>query len=35
MTAKLRESTLYRGAYLAVSLAVLFLDQWTKGEQVK
>ena len=31
MTAKLRESTLYRGAYLAVSLAVLFLDQWTKG----
>ncbi len=27
----LRESTLYRGAYLAVSLAVLFLDQWTKG----
>ena len=31
MTAKLRESTLYRGGYLAVSLAVLFLDQWTKG----
>lgn len=29
--ATLRESTLYRGAYLAVSLAVLFLDQWTKG----
>ena len=27
----LRESTLYRGAYLMVSLAVLFLDQWTKG----
>ena len=27
----LKESTLYRGAYLAVSLAVLFLDQWTKG----
>jgi signal peptidase II len=27
----LRESTLYRGAYLLVSLAVLFLDQWTKG----
>jgi signal peptidase II len=26
-----RESTLYRGAYLAVSLAVLVLDQWTKG----
>ena len=31
MTTKLRESTLYRGAYLAVSLAVLFMDQWTKG----
>ena len=31
MTATLRESTLYRGGYLAVSLAVLFLDQWTKG----
>ncbi len=29
--AALKESTLYRGAYLAVSLAVLFLDQWTKG----
>jgi len=29
--AALRESTLYRGAYLAMSLAVLFLDQWTKG----
>lgn len=27
----LRESTLYRSAYLMVSLAVLFLDQWTKG----
>ncbi len=27
----LRESTLYRGAYLAISLAILFLDQWTKG----
>ena len=27
----LRESTIYRGSYLAVSLAVLFLDQWTKG----
>src|SRR5215468_10271518 len=26
-----KESTLYRGAYLLVSLAVLFLDQWTKG----
>lgn len=31
MSAALRESTLYRGAYLAVSLAILFLDQWTKG----
>ena len=31
MSSSLRESTLYRGAYLAVSLAVLFLDQWTKG----
>ena len=31
MSVSLRESTLYRGAYLAVSLAVLFLDQWTKG----
>jgi signal peptidase II len=30
-SSRLRESTLYRGAYLAVSLAVLFLDQWTKG----
>ncbi len=27
----LKESTLYRGAYLAVSLVVLILDQWTKG----
>jgi signal peptidase II len=27
----IRESTLYRSAYLTVSLAVLFLDQWTKG----
>ena len=25
------EGTIYRGAYLLVSLAVLFLDQWTKG----
>ncbi len=31
LPATLRESTLYRGAYLLVSLAVLFLDQWTKG----
>lgn len=31
MTVNLKESTLYRGAYLAVSLAVLFLDQWSKG----
>jgi hypothetical protein len=29
--ANLRESTLYRGGYLLVSLAVLFLDQWSKG----
>ena len=29
--ANIRESTLYRGGYLLVSLAVLFLDQWTKG----
>lgn len=29
--AALKESTLYRGAYLAISLAILFLDQWTKG----
>lgn len=28
---KLKESTLYRSAYLVVSLAVLLLDQWTKG----
>jgi signal peptidase II len=27
----LKESTLYRTAYFLVSLAVLFLDQWTKG----
>ncbi|HKD16443.1 MAG TPA: signal peptidase II [Thermoanaerobaculia bacterium] len=31
MSVSVRESTLYRGAYLAVSLAVLFLDQWSKG----
>lgn len=31
MPQSLRESTLYRGGYIAVSLAVLFLDQWTKG----
>ena len=31
MSGGLRESTVYRGAYLAISLAVLFLDQWTKG----
>ena len=35
MSVSLRESTLYRGAYLAVSLAVLFLDQWTKGVSSK
>lgn len=29
--ADVKESTLYRGAYLLISLAVLFLDQWTKG----
>ena len=29
--ATVKESTLYRGAYLLISLAVLFLDQWTKG----
>jgi signal peptidase II len=29
--ANVKESTLYRGAYLLISLAVLFLDQWTKG----
>jgi signal peptidase II len=28
---RLRESTIYRTAYFFVSLAVLFLDQWTKG----
>jgi signal peptidase II len=31
VSSTLRESTIYRGAYLAISLAVLFLDQWTKG----
>jgi len=31
VSSNLRESTIYRGAYLAISLAVLFLDQWTKG----
>ena len=31
LPATIKESTLYRGAYLLVSLAVLFLDQWTKG----
>ena len=31
MSVSVKESTLYRGAYLTVSLAVLFLDQWTKG----
>jgi signal peptidase II len=31
MTVSVKESTLYRGAYLAVSLAILFLDQWSKG----
>ncbi len=31
MSVSVKESTLYRGAYLAVSLAVLFLDQWSKG----
>src|SRR5262249_44849617 len=31
MSVSVRESTIYRGAYLAVSLAVLFLDQWSKG----
>ncbi|HTY42812.1 MAG TPA: signal peptidase II [Thermoanaerobaculia bacterium] len=31
MSVSVKESTLYRGAYLAVSLAILFLDQWTKG----
>jgi signal peptidase II len=28
---ELKESTIYRAAYLVVSLAVLLLDQWTKG----
>lgn len=28
---RVRESTLYRGGYVAVSLVVLILDQWTKG----
>jgi len=28
---RLRESTLYRAAYFVVSLAVLVVDQWTKG----
>ena len=27
----IRESTLYRGAYLVLSLTVLVLDQWSKG----
>jgi signal peptidase II len=27
----LKESTLYRGAYLLLSLTVLVIDQWTKG----
>jgi signal peptidase II len=31
MSVSVKESTIYRGAYLAVSLAVLFLDQWSKG----
>ena len=31
LPSRFKESTVYRGAYLAVSLAVLFLDQWTKG----
>ncbi|HTR02709.1 MAG TPA: signal peptidase II [Thermoanaerobaculia bacterium] len=31
MSVSVKESTLYRGAYLAVSLAILFLDQWSKG----
>lgn len=29
--AALKESAVYRGAYIAVSLLVLVLDQWTKG----
>ncbi|HEY6146540.1 MAG TPA: signal peptidase II, partial [Thermoanaerobaculia bacterium] len=28
---RIRESALYRTAYFLVSLAVLLLDQWTKG----
>ena len=28
---RLKESAIYRGAYFLVSLAVLLLDQWTKG----
>jgi signal peptidase II len=28
---RVKESTLYRGAYLLLSLTVLVLDQWTKG----
>jgi signal peptidase II len=28
---RLKESAMYRAAYLIVSLAVLLLDQWTKG----
>jgi signal peptidase II len=28
---QLKESTVYRAGYLVVSLAVLLLDQWTKG----
>ena len=28
---RVRESALYRAGYLVVSLAVLLLDQWTKG----
>jgi signal peptidase II len=31
----LKESTIYRGAYFLVSLAVLLLDQWTKGVVVR
>ena len=31
MSVSVKESTIYRGAYLAVSLGVLFLDQWSKG----
>jgi len=28
---RLKESTIYRGGYFLVSLAVLLLDQWSKG----